>query len=147
MKRYPDAKVIMTVRPFEKWYASVHSTIWTAGPQTLPEKLSMLGKMLVSDRVRKTVNCVKFPKRMIFKVHFQDRFEDKAFAEEIFNRHMADVRAYVPVDKLLEYDVRDGWGPLCSFLGVPEPSEALPHLNKRENFRGMIKSLMAGNKI
>ena len=41
MERYPDAKVILTVRPFEKWYNSVYSTVWQAGPQTLPEKLGM----------------------------------------------------------------------------------------------------------
>lgn len=147
MKRYPDAKVILTVRPFEKWYNSVYSTVWTAGPQTLGEKLSMMAKMAFNPRVRKIINCVKFPKRMLFKVHFQDRFEDKAFTEEVFNKHIADVKAYVPADKLLVYDVRDGWGPLCAFLGAPEPKEALPHLNKREDFKGMLKNLMAGEKI
>lgn len=147
LKRYPDAKVILTVRPFEKWYTSVYSTIWTAGPQTIGEKLGMLTKMLFNPRLKKIISCVKFSKRMIFKVHLQDRFEDKAFAEEVFNKHIADVKAFVPADKLLVYDVRDGWGPLCKFVGVPEPKDPLPHLNKRENFKEMLQSLMAGNRI
>ena len=147
LERYPEAKVIMTVRPFENWYTSVFSTIWTAGPQTVGEKIGMLLKMLFNTRIRNTIKCVKFSKRMIFKVHLQGRFEDKSFAEEVFNKHMADVKAHVPADKLLIYDVRDGWGPLCTFLGVPEPKDPLPHLNKKENFKEMLKNLMAGNKI
>jgi hypothetical protein len=38
--------------------------------------------------------------------------------------------------------VREGWGPLCKFLDVPEPTEALPHLNKRENFKTMLQNLI-----
>ncbi|WP_415867206.1 sulfotransferase [Thalassobellus suaedae] len=34
----------------------------------------------------------------------------KYFAEKVWNEHIADVKASVPSDKLLVYDVRDGWG-------------------------------------
>ncbi|MDQ3683403.1 MAG: sulfotransferase family protein [Bacteroidota bacterium] len=147
MKRYPDAKVILTVRPFEKWHSSVFSTIWQAGPQTLLQKLGMLSKLLFNPRLRSVIKCVKLAKEMIFKVHFQGKFEDKAEAEKIFNKHIADVKAYVPADKLLVYDVSEGWGPLCRFLNVPEPNEALPHLNKKENFKEMLGHLMKGEMV
>lgn len=147
MKQYPDAKVILTVRPFDKWHSSVFSTIWQAGPQNLPQKLAMLSKLLLNPRLRSVIKCVKLAKEMIFKVHFQGKFEDKAEAEKIFNKHIADVKAYVPADKLLVYDVSDGWGPLCRFLGVPEPNEALPHLNKKENFKEMLGHLMKGEMV
>ena len=147
MERYPDAKVILTVRPFEKWYSSVQSTVWTAGPQSLPEKLAMMSKLLFNPRLRKVIQCVKLAKKMIFKVHLQGKFEDKAFAEKVFNQHTEDVKAHVPADKLLIYDVRDGWAPLCKFLNVPEPEEALPHLNKKENFKTMLKTLMTGEMV
>ena len=147
MKRYPDAKVILTVRPFEKWHSSVFSTIWQAGPQTLPQKLAMLSKLLFNPRLRSVIKCVKLAKEMIFKVHFQGKFEDKAEAEKIFNKHIADVKAYVPADKLLVYDVSEGWGPLFRFLNVPEPNEALPHLNKKENFKEMLGHLMKGEMV
>lgn len=74
-------------------------------------------------------------------------FQDKAFAEKIFNQHIENVKAHVPADKLLIYDVRDGWGPLCKFLGKPEPTEELPHLNKKENFKEMLVELMKGNMV
>lgn len=147
LERYPDAKVIMTVRPFEKWYASIESTIWKAGPQTLPEKLAMMSKLLFNTRIRNTIKCVKFSKRHIFHEHLQDKFADKAFAEEVFNKHTEDVKANVPEEKLLVYDVRDGWGPLCEFLGKPKPTEELPHLNKKENFKTMLQNLLKGEKI
>ncbi len=144
MEKYPEAKVILTVRPFDKWYDSLYNTIYQAGPKTLPEKLVMISKLLFNSRIRKMVKCVKFAKRRIFEVELQGKFEDKGFAERVFNDHIAKVKATVPSEKLLVYDVRDGWGPLCTFLGVPEPEEALPHLNKKENFKSMLAKMMSG---
>jgi hypothetical protein len=147
MKRYPDAKVILTVRPFDKWHSSVFSTIWQAGPQTLPEKLKMITKLIMNPRLRKVISCVKLAKEMIFKVHFQGKFEDRVEAEKIFNQHIENVKAHVPADKLLILDVSEGWGPLCKFLGVPEPNEPIPHLNKKENFKEMLGHLMKGEMV
>lgn len=147
MKQYPDAKVILTVRPFEKWYTSVYSTIWKAGPQTLSEKIAMMSKLLFNSRLRSVIKCVKFSKKVIFETHLQGKFEDKDFAEKIFNKHIEDVKAYVPKEKLLVYDVSEGWEPLCKFLGVPEPNEPIPHLNKKENFKKMLGELMKGNMV
>ena len=147
MEQYPDAKVILTVRPFDKWYASLENTIWKAGPQTIPQKLVMMAKLIVNPRLRKVIKCVKLSKKHIFKITLQDRFEDKAFSEQVFNDHIAAVKAHVPPEKLLVYDVRDGWAPLCEFLGVPEPAEELPHLNKKENFKTMLVGLMKGQMV
>jgi len=130
LKRYPDAKVILTVRDFDSWYKSVKSTIWTAGPQNLGEKLMMLGRMLTNPRVKRVIMCIKFVKRMLWEKQFQGRFEDASYAEEVFNRHTE------------VYDVRDGWGPLCEFLEVTAPTEPLPHLNKKENFKTMLQGLI-----
>lgn len=147
MKRYPDAKVILTVRDFDAWYKSVDSTVFRAGPQTPGEKIKMMGKLLTNGRARNVVKCIKFFKKRFFAEELQGKFEDKAFAKKVWEDHLASVKATVPKEKLLVYDVRDGWGPLCKFLGVPEPSEALPHLNKKENFKEMLPQLMKGNMV
>lgn len=147
MKRYPDARVILTVRDFESWYKSVTSTVLTAGPQTPGEKIKMIGKLLASSRARKVVACIKFFKNKFFAREFEGRFEDKAYAEKRWNEHLEEVKNHVPKDKLLVYDVRDGWKPLCDFLGVPEPKEPLPHLNKKENFKQMLPKLMKGQMV
>ena len=35
-----------------------------------------------------------------------------------------------PKDKMLEYSVKEGWGPLCKFLDAPVPNIDFPHKNK-----------------
>lgn len=147
MARYPDAKVIFTTRPFEDWYLSIESTVWKAGPQTLPQKLAMMAKLMFNPRLRAVIKCVKFAKSSIFGGILEGKFADKAATEEIFNRYIEDVKATVPADKLLIFEVSQGWGPLCEFLGVPVPDEPIPHLNKKENFKTMLAELMKGNMV
>ena len=67
---------------------------------------------------------------------FQGRFEDRAFAIDAFNRHNEQVRRDVSADRLLVYEISQGWGPLCAFLGVPVPEgKPFPHLNDAAEFR------------
>ena len=56
----------------------------------------------------------------------------------------ARVLAAVPPDRLLVFRVTDGWGPLCRFLGVPEPQEPFPNLNDREHIKQTIRELIRG---
>lgn len=42
------------------------------------------------------------------------------------------VRGLVPKERLLEWEVGDGWEPLCKFLGKPVPEVAFPHSNTRD---------------
>jgi hypothetical protein len=144
MKQYPDAKVILSVRPFEKWHDSVYSTIWQAQNPSELERMEMQKKLAANPRLGSVMKCVQFAKEIIMEKHFQGKFLDKAFAEEVFNKHIEDVKAYVPADKLLVFDVSEGWEPLCKFLGVPEPTEPLPHTNKKEDFKAMLGEIMKG---
>ena len=73
---------------------------------------------------------------IIWNGMFDGRFEDKTHAIGVFNRHNEQVRRVVPAERLLVYDVRDGWAPLCSFLGVPVPEgKPFPRLNDAREFR------------
>ena len=47
-----------------------------------------------------------------------------------------------PSDKLLVYNVKEGWEPLCNFLGVDIPLKPFPHKNVRG---GITQELMATN--
>ena len=53
----------------------------------------------------------------------------KQEAVEVFNSHVAEVKAYVPADRLLVFDVREGWAPLCKFLDRPVPDIPFPNVN------------------
>lgn len=55
-------------------------------------------------------------------------------AKAIFNAWNEEVQRTVPPDRLLVFEVKDGWEPLCRFLGVPVPSTPFPHANKGDSF-------------
>ena len=75
---------------------------------------------------------------IIFRGTFDGWFEDKHHAIEVFERHNEEVRRRVPRERLLVYEVKEGWGPLCEFLGVEEPDKPFPHLNDAAEMRRMI---------
>ncbi len=77
--------------------------------------------------------------RLVWVGMFDGRFEDQAHAIAVFNRFNDQVKRTIPPDRLLVYDVKQGWGPLCDFLGVPVPEgKTFPHLNDTAEFRARI---------
>jgi hypothetical protein len=40
----------------------------------------------------------------------------------------------IPAERLLVFDVRQGWEPLCNFLGVAVPDTPFPRTNDRAEF-------------
>ncbi len=147
MKQYPDAKVILSTRPFEKWYESFYSTIWKAQNPPESERIAMGEKIAANPRLQSVMQVMGFAKQTINEEHFQGKFLDKEFMERVFNDHNEKVKNYVPADKLLVYDVCEGWEPLCNFLDVEVPGEPLPHTNKKEDFHVMVAELMQGNLV
>lgn len=131
MEKYPEAKVILSVRDPEKWYASAEKTIYAL-------KEAALRNSLAEDRVVAPPEVLLMIKTLIWDHTFQDRFADKDFAIDVFNRHNESVKQYVPADRLLVYEISDGWEPLCDLLGVDVPEEEFPHLNDAESFRKMF---------
>ena len=70
---------------------------------------------------------------------------DRSACIEAFQRHRDEVVRRVPADRLLVYEVKQGWGPLCAFLGVPEPPAPFPHLNEGDDLSArMTRSLLLG---
>ncbi len=127
MTTYPDAKVLLTVRDPESWYASAQATIYQSNQmsqETLPEPMRPFIKMV---------------KTLLWEHTFNGRFEDKAYAIEVFNTHIEEVKRTVPPEKLLVYSVKEGWEPLGQFLNVSVPTdEPFPHLNDRESFKERV---------
>ena len=44
-------------------------------------------------------------------------------SEAFFNKWVEEVKETVPADKLLVFEAKQGWKPLCEFLGLPEPGQ------------------------
>ncbi len=73
-------------------------------------------------------------------VSFDGSPEDRERATEDFERHAREVAERVPAERLLVYEVKQGWGPLCEFLGVEAPEgEQFPHLNEGERFPALMR--------
>merc|ERR1712187_347825 len=60
-----------------------------------------------------------------------DRYMDLDVLKAGFDSHTRAVREAVPKERLLEFDVKQGWEPLCKFLNLPVPNTAFPHVNDR----------------
>jgi hypothetical protein len=119
---YPQAKVILTVRNAESWFASTQATIFRAIPDVAADA------PLPDDpwvRMVVKVVCDLFDRRM----------HDKQKVIEVYNRHNETVRRTIPAERLLVYDLASGWAPLCAFLGVPVPDAPMPRVNTTEDFQ------------
>ena len=80
---------------------------------------------------------------LVWEDTFDGRFEDKPYATEVFEASNEEVRRRVPPEKLLVFDVREGWGPLCSFLGIEVPDRPFPRLNEAREMRRRLMGLVA----
>lgn len=149
LERYPDAKIILTVRDRDLWYQSMSSTVFQFDPGA-KLKLRILLSLPFSKRARQVFKVAQLGKGITSK-YFEGKPEDKDYVLKRFDDHVAHVKEIVPAENLLVYDIKEGWEPLCEFLGVPIPDQPFPHQNKREGFvnltRGKIRASLSGKKI
>ena len=62
---------------------------------------------------------------------------------EFYQQHVAEVRAAVPPEQLLEFDVRQGWQPLCAFLDCPVPDTPFPNVNNKSQITLLLNTVRA----
>lgn len=123
---YPEARVVLSIRDPDSWFDSIHATIMSPG---LVEHVSgspfgELSQRIIWDR-------------------FDSKIHDRAHMVECFNRHIEEVKAAIDPDRLLVYQVGQGWGPLCEFLGVDVPEAAFPHVNSTEDTQRLFAEIFA----
>ena len=124
---YPDAKFILGVRDPRTWAESFSETIHQLTfktddpPPQFRDWLAVVGRLIRQ-------NCIP-----------PDGSLDEL--EAAFIAHCESVEAAIPAERLLVHDVRDGWAPLCAFLGVPVPDVPFPHTNDRSGFWKLIESV------
>jgi len=139
MKKYPNAKVILTVRDPEKWYKSVKDTIYDARHQFPGRYAKRFNLLNYGWKFWEAYKIDKMSRSIIWKKTFHNQFKNKQYATELFQKHNARVQRVVPSERLLVYDVTQGWAPLCQFLNVPIPSEEFPHVNDTNSHRTRIE--------
>lgn len=111
---YPRARIILSTRDEDGWMASMRATIvhhWECHPSPVIGGLrALLSKHLWAD-------------------------DFAAGGRECFRKHNALVRELAPEKRLLEFDVKQGWGPLCEFLGKEVPEVEFPRVDDWKGYR------------
>ena len=134
---YPEAKVVLSVRDPKRWEASFRETIWNM----------CFGDNLIHhlSAARATIDpewegYLRLVDRMFWNAQgtFACGHAEPEQLIEAMERHHDAVRRDVAPERLLVWDVSDGWGPLCDFLELPVPDEPLPHANDRDTFIGRV---------
>ncbi|KAM3552967.1 hypothetical protein ARSEF4850_007140 [Beauveria asiatica] len=155
IEAYPDAKIILTVRDTESWFAYVFPLLQQSTP-TVHGYLSVSLLTIIDSSFSRTIlpmqdspltpfvsmmdwlllmptRWVRPMFRTLSRMLFQHNFASNG--RRVYEEHNARVRALAPPGKLLEYHVREGWAPLCAFLGREVPENlGTPHLNSSTVF-------------
>jgi hypothetical protein len=143
MDVYPDAKILLSVRDADVWVRSMENTInQVFFGDTLMHHLSR-AQYAIDPLYAAWIDLLR-------EMNFGERGAwagtngepgPMAEAMERWNQTVIDT---VPADRLLVWNPREGWEPLCEFLDVPVPDTPLPHVNDTENFQ---KNLIMGPAI
>lgn len=118
---YPDAKILLTTRSSESWYASMVKTIFKVIKESTDP--ASVGVKLIGERV------------------FGGNLDDRDHAIAVYEKSIADVQSAFSDDRLLTYNIGDGWEPLCEFFGKPVPDVAYPCSNSTEEFAAMMSRM------
>ena len=141
MEKYPDAQVLLSVRDPDRWYESTKNTIYGLSKAVTRSPVSRAIFGVISLLTFGGFSMGNMVGDIIWEGTFHGRFEDEAFAKEVFTRHNEEVKRRVPPGKLLVYEVKEGWGPLCEFLGVEVPDMPFPHLNDAARMQRGIQAI------
>jgi hypothetical protein len=125
---YPEAKVIHSIRPEEAW--------WTSFSATIGKLLSIYKDLPVPPHAAAMMKAME---TAIVEQTFGCPLTDRAGVLAAYRRRTEEVRATIPRERLLVFDVSQGWESLCAFLGVPVPSEAFPRTNSTQEFWQMVE--------
>ena len=129
--RYPTAKVILSVRDPKAWFKSVSNTIMPAMKKPVdgaqgPALPGVFGPLLIGEGT------------------FGNDFSETHMIE-VYERHNAEVKRTIPAERLLVFEVDQGWEPLCKFLDVAKPAKPYPILNTTEEFQARRRAASPGN--
>lgn len=134
---YPDAKILLTDRDPEGWWAS-HVAMF--------ERSADLEREL-TDEQRRWAEESGFARMQtalgtIVSATFDGQVFDMAHCLRVFKQHRERVQRTVPAKRLMVYRVQEGWEPLCRFLGVDVPDEPFPRVNVGADLLHNIRTAM-----
>lgn len=142
---YPDAKVILTERDFDAWFPSFDAEVLRPLFGPFVDFLLKGVGTIIGNRagfaMQKTISGFFGGARTLEELRRR--------APDVFRRHSEGVKAHIAAERLLVYRVgKDGWGPLCEFLGkeMPEGRE-FPRVNDRDSHQQGNKAIQKAAMI
>jgi hypothetical protein len=118
---YPDAKVILTNRNVDDWISSMNKSVYVV----LEDWLNRFHENFQPHGFGACFVCI----RRVVTIWASGDMEDRAKLRQGYLNHYAHVRHVVPKQRLLEFESKDGWEPLCKFLGKDIPATPYPRVN------------------
>lgn len=128
---YPEAKVVLSLRDPIRWHESTQNTIFS-------EK--MMKRRAEGPPNENRIGMMK----KILGDTFDGRVADRDHAVAVFNAHTEEVKRTIAPERLLIFEVGEGWDRLCAFLGVDVPDEPYPRTNSRDEFGEIFDALSKG---
>jgi len=116
--KYPEAKVLLTMRSATSWWLSFEATI--------------LKYILRGDDPN------GFAQRLVAQQVFNGRPDNREHAIATYNRNIEDVMSTVSPERLLVHSYEDGWEPLCCWLDLPVPDVDYPSGNTTQDFNRIV---------
>jgi hypothetical protein len=148
---YPEAKVVLVERDEDKWYRSFcegvikSSTNWTIpfvvwlSPNGMVGQYSQQQDLMIHNQFR--VTSPKSTASFSGKEDFFDQW--RANARRTYREHYELVKKVTPRERLLQFDLKDGWPPLCEFLGKPIPEVPFPWVNETKAVQEKVNLIIA----
>ena len=126
LEAYPDSKVILSEREEDSWLKSLVNQL-----QVFEAVISRRFLVVLSPTSRKQIFILYSHLTAILGSADP---KSACVLRTRYRMHNHRVKSLVPPEKLLVYNVKQGWKPLCDFLGCEVPTVAFPH----ENVKGEI---------
>ena len=128
LKAFPDAKVILSERDSEDiWLASyIKQTEMLLSMKRDPLRVLLFA---LSSSYRKIWKTALRSLQFVFGTPNYNVNESKFLLKKKYREYNERVKAVVPPDQLMIYNVKQGWEPICKFLGKDIPSCQFPHSN------------------
>lgn len=142
----PNYKVILTVRDNENvWFHSIKQSI-AIGEKMVRDRWVL--RYLFSPAYKMQCKCLG---DIIFGGKYDSQniwWDNEENVKRTYNEWIENVKKNVPKDKLLIFNVKQGWVPLCDFLGIKEiPNEPFPRSNESQKMKSGFKCIAITARI
>ena len=141
LEAFPDWKVILMVREEDSWVQSLSYHF-----ETMYAKHDSKVAMFLSPTAKKMTYVVQsFLNAAIGASN--SKYKSTCVFRKRYRIHNDRVKSIVPADKLLVYNVKQGWKPLCDFLECEVPTVAFPHENIKAEIFGTLPATRYGQQV